>query len=115
MAKKTKKIEFDGYDWTELVEPLLGDEYAEEEDDEKLLKALRDYMSKMLGSIGGWGSIEEEELKQSLQYVRDFVKSIYEHEEKHGCAASLIKGLYDIENDEIFIQYTIVLLDCLWT
>ena len=127
--RKSKKVIFKGWDWSELGPALLNKTYSsyakkyrDDEDcfkkDEVMLKDLREAMWAMMWEIAdSRPEVRREGLKKikaKLQHVRNFVKAVVECE-KGGYRYSLIKGLYDTKDNYTFLSYTSLLLDSLWT
>lgn len=133
MKKRKKSVKFKGWDWTELVPALLDkstdsyyNEFKGEESESHLNKAehemlndLQDFMYDMIDEItDSRPEVRKKGLEKiavPLKYIRRFVLKVAECEELCGCRHTLIKGLYDIEDEWTFLSYTAKLLDCLWT
>ncbi len=127
MAKKSKRIIFKGWDYTELVPVLLKksvNSYHKKYKDSvtaeyEIITELHLYISEMMNEIADSRSEVRaaglKKIKVPLKNIRNFVKAVAESEKKCGCRYTLIKGLYDIEHDWTFLNYTMKLLDSLWT
>ena len=127
MAKKSKKVEFKGWDWSELGPVLLNRSYAYYSKlyddcfkcDETMLKDLREALSLMMWKVAD--SRKEvrakglKEIETKLNHIRNFVKAVAECEGEGGYRYSLVNGLYNTEDAYTFLCYTSILLESLWT
>ena len=115
-----EKVEFDGYDWSELLPVLLGTTYDDEcyktedgtHDNEKMLSDLDNYLGGIMCYLS-MGKDKKKTVEIPLMHIRNFVNAV----KKCDCSyrEKLLQGLCDTEDDFTFVRYTSILLPSLWT
>ena len=106
------ETQFQGFDWTELYEPLTGKVYPGDvgmTDEKHYADAIREKLNSVV-----WPSNPEEEVEQArvVSLCRQYVLSCAEYD---GYEAPLWRGLAAIKHDESFLQYMYPLLEYIWT
>ena len=103
------KVEFKGFDWTELYEPLTGKPYSKDAAESELAEELR---QKLGNTACGWTDEDKTERTRVANLCREFVLACAKFE---GYEAPLLRGLAAIEHDVSFLRYMPPLLEYLWT
>jgi hypothetical protein len=105
------ETKFQGFDWTELYEPLLGKEYPDGGmvDEDGYAEEIREKIAAVM-----WTCNEEQEaeLERVAGLCREFVRACAACD---GYEAPMLRGLADIEHNEVFLRYVYPLLEYLWT
>jgi hypothetical protein len=106
------ETQFQGFDWTELYEPLTGKPYPEGvmgDEEAKFADEIRDVLGRAVFTCN---DTQEAEQARIVGICRDFLRAIAAFD---GYEKPLVEGLIAVEHNETFLRYMDPLLEYLWT
>lgn len=110
--KIKKKIKFKGWDWVELAD-FFKIKHEWNVDSEIESKPLRDFLKRAKECL----YFDEERVKESkyiIKICRLYLKSFIKGAKKVICGVEIFEGMSKIKEDEVFLDYFILLLTHLW-
>jgi len=99
------KLEFDGWDWTELYEPLVGSPAPEGMSEEDVAQGIRDAINEAFDCF----DIKED--SDVPRIIRAFLSKLASYDQS---MQPFVIGLANVEHDWTLLQLTSHYLEYLW-